>query len=57
MQEVNDLLDDVTRKLVSGEQLSEKNIDHALTGKRVGHRECQPKEDLLSEVLSFFPLY
>ena len=27
-----DLLDDIIRKLAGGEQLSEKNKDHALTG-------------------------
>lgn len=36
-----DLLDDIIRKLASGEQLPEKNKDHALTGNWVGHRECQ----------------
>lgn len=35
-----DLLDDIIRKLAGGEQLPEKNKDHALTGTWVGHREC-----------------
>ena len=35
-----DLLDNIIRKLASGEQLPEKNKDHALTGNWVGHREC-----------------
>ena len=42
-----DLLDDVIRKLASGEQLPEKNQDHALTGNWVGHRECHIQPDWL----------
>lgn len=34
------LLDDIIRKLSKGEQLPEKNKDHALTGDWIGHREC-----------------
>ena len=42
-----DLLDDIIRKLASGEQLPEKNKDHALTGNWVGHRECHIQPDWL----------
>ena len=42
-----DLLDDIIRKLSNGEQLSEKNKDHALTGIWVGHRECHIQPDWL----------
>lgn len=35
-----ELLDDIIRKLASGEQLPENNKDHALTGKWVRYREC-----------------
>ena len=42
-----ELLDDIIRKLVSGEQLPEKNKDHALTGNWVGHRECHIQLDWL----------
>ena len=42
-----DLLDDIIRKLSNGEQLSEKNKDHALTGNWVGHRECHIQPDWL----------
>ena len=34
------LLDDIIRKLASGEQLPEKYKDHALTGNWIGHCEC-----------------
>ena len=34
------LLDDIIRKLASGEQLLEKYKYHALTGNWIGHREC-----------------
>lgn len=34
------LLDDVIRKLASGEKLSEIHRDHALNGNWVGYREC-----------------
>ena len=42
-----DLLDDIIRKLASSEQLPEKNKDHALSGKWVGHRECHIQSDWL----------
>lgn len=42
-----DLLDDIIRKLAGGEQLPEKNKDHALTGTWVGHRECHIQPDWL----------
>ncbi|MGN1090162.1 MAG: type II toxin-antitoxin system YafQ family toxin [Huintestinicola sp.] len=42
-----ELLDDIIRKLAIGEQLPEKNKDHALTGNRVGHRECHIQPDWL----------
>ena len=42
-----DLLDDIIRRLASGEQLPEKNKDHALTGNWVGHRECHIQSDWL----------
>ena len=42
-----DLLDNIIRKLASGEQLPEKNKDHALTGNWVGHRECHIQPDWL----------
>lgn len=35
-----EFLDNVIRKLASGEKLPEKNKDHALTGNWVGFREC-----------------
>lgn len=35
-----DLLDDIIRKLAAGEQLPEKNKDHALVGNWIDHREC-----------------
>ncbi len=41
------LLDDVIRKLASGETLDEKYRDHALTGKWSGHRECHIQPDWL----------
>lgn len=41
------LLDDIIRKLSSGEQLPEKNKDHALTGTWVGYRECHIQPDWL----------
>lgn len=41
------LLDDIIRKLASGEQLPEKNKDHALTGNWTGHRECHVLPDWL----------
>ena len=42
-----DFLDDIIRKLASSEQLPEKNKDHALSGKWVGHRECHIQSDWL----------
>jgi len=42
-----ELLDDIIRKLASGEQLPEKNKDHALTSNWVGHRECHILPDWL----------
>ena len=42
-----DLLDDIIRKLSSGETLPEKNRDHALTGNWSGHRECHIQPDWL----------
>lgn len=42
-----DLLDDIIRKLARGEQLPEKNKDHALTGNWVGHLECHIQSDWL----------
>lgn len=34
------LLDDIIKKLSTGESLPEKNKDHALTGNWTGYREC-----------------
>ena len=42
-----DLLDDIIRKLSSGETLPEKNRDHALTGNWSGHRACHIQPDWL----------
>ena len=42
-----DLLDDIIRKLARGEELPEKNRDHALTGNWIGHRECHVQPDWL----------
>ena len=41
------LLDEIIRKLASGQPLSEKNKDHALTGNWIGHRECYIQPDWL----------
>lgn len=41
------LLDNVIRILSRGEELPEKNKDHALTGDFVGFRECHIKPDWL----------
>lgn len=41
------LLDNVIRILTRGEELPEKNKDHALTGNFVGFRECHIKPDWL----------
>lgn len=42
-----DLLDNVVRILAAGEELPEKNKDHALTGNWLGHRECHILPDWL----------
>ena len=42
-----ELLDDIIRKLAWGEELPEKNRDHALTGNWIGHRECHVQPDWL----------
>ena len=42
-----ELLDDIIRKLARGEELPEKNRDHALTGNWIGHRECHVQPDWL----------
>ena len=42
-----ELLDDIIRKLARGEELPEKNHDHALTGNWIGHRECHVQPDWL----------
>lgn len=42
-----DLLDNVVRTLAAGEELPEKNKDHALTGNWLGHRECHILPDWL----------
>lgn len=42
-----DLLDEVVTKLANGEQLPERNRDHALTGNYKGFRECHIKPDWL----------
>ena len=34
------LLEDIITKLSMGEPLPDKNLDHNLTGKWTGHREC-----------------
>lgn len=41
------LLSDVIKKLASGEQLPEKNRDHALAGDYAGCRECHITPDWL----------
>lgn len=41
------LLDDVVAVLAMGEQLPEKNRDHALSGDWAGHRECHILPDWL----------
>lgn len=41
------LLDDIIRILAKGEQLPEKNKDHALPGNWTGHRECHIQPDWL----------
>ena len=42
-----ELLDNIIRKLANGEQLPEKNKDHALVGNYVGKRECHITPDWL----------
>ena len=42
-----ELLDDIIRALSRGEELPERNRDHALTGDWVGHRECHIQPDWL----------
>ena len=42
-----DLLDNVVRTLAAGEELPEKNKDHALAGNWLGHRECHILPDWL----------
>ena len=42
-----DLLEDVITLLAMGEVLPDKNKDHALTGNRIGHRECHILPDWL----------
>lgn len=42
-----ELLDNIIRTLASGEQLPEKNRDHALAGNWSGHRECHIRADWL----------
>jgi mRNA interferase YafQ len=41
------LLDEIIRKLASGEQLPDKNYDHDLGGNWIGHRECHIQPDWL----------
>lgn len=41
------LLNDVIETLLNGNQLPEKNKDHALTGDWAGHRECHIQPDWL----------
>jgi len=42
-----ELLDEIIRLLAGGEQLPEKNRDHALTGNWAGHRECHIQSNWL----------
>lgn len=42
-----ELLNDIIRKLASGEQLPEQHKDHSLTGRWIGHRECHILPDWL----------
>ena len=41
------LLTDIIKKLANGEQLPEKNKDHALSGSFLGFRECHITPDWL----------
>lgn len=40
-------LKEITRLLIAGQKLPEKNRDHPLSGNYVGHRECHIKPDWL----------
>ena len=42
-----ELLEEVIAMLAMGETLPDKHKDHALTGNRVGHRECHILPDWL----------
>lgn len=42
-----ELLKEIVRKLANGEELPERNRDHALTGVYKGCRECHIKPDWL----------
>ena len=42
-----ELIDDIIRKLAEGQQLPDKNNDHALTGEWFGYRECHIQPDWL----------
>ena len=42
-----ELLEQIIAELAMGEELPEKNKDHALTGNWVGHRECHILPDWL----------
>ena len=42
-----ELLENIVAKLANGEQLPEKNRDHALSGNWSGHRECHIQPDWL----------
>lgn len=42
-----ELLDDIIAKLAKGETLPQKNKDHPLSGKWIGHRECHIQPDWL----------
>lgn len=42
-----ELLDEIITLLANGEELPEKNKDHALTGNWSGHRECHIQPDWL----------
>jgi mRNA interferase YafQ len=42
-----ELLEDVVDKLAMGEQLPERNKDHALSGGWIGYRECYIQPDWL----------
>lgn len=42
-----ELLEDVVDKLAMGEQLPERNKDHALSGGWIGYRECHTQPDWL----------